>query len=103
VIDLGNGAQLISAAVACIALVLSLLNLRSQAGRETRARLDRHEARIASLETDLRHMPDLKSMQRLEVGLTELRGEMRAMAEALKPVAKISDRLQEFLLENAAK
>ena len=64
-------------------------------------KVDKAEDRIARLENDFRHLPDRDSVHRMEVSLTELRGELKSMGEQLRPVASIADRLQEFLLEQA--
>lgn len=66
-------------------------------------KVDKAEDRIARLENEFRHLPDRDSVHRMEVSLTELRGELKSMGEQLRPVASIADRLQEFLLEQARK
>ncbi len=57
------------------------------------------EDRIARLEADFRHLPDSRAVTAIQLALSELRGELKAMGEQLKPVASTSARLQEFLLE----
>lgn len=64
-------------------------------------RIDRIEDRTASVEGEMRHLPDKQTTHRLELAISDMRGEMRAMGEKLSPVAAIADRLQEFLLEQA--
>lgn len=64
-------------------------------------KIDRAEDRIAALENELRHLPDRDSVHRMELSLRDLKGELKAVGEQLKPVAAISERLQEFLLEQA--
>lgn len=64
-------------------------------------KIDKVEDRVAALESEFRHLPDRGAVHTIQLSLSELRGEMRAMGEQLKPVAAISDRLQEFLLEQA--
>lgn len=64
-------------------------------------KIDKVEDRVAQLESEFRHLPDRDSVHRMEVSLTELRGELKSMGEQLRPVASIADRLQEFLLEQA--
>ncbi|WP_018701414.1 hypothetical protein [Amorphus coralli] len=58
-------------------------------------------ARLTTIEGDLKHLPDAHSAKRTEVALSEVRGELQVLSERLKPVAAISERLQEFLLEEA--
>jgi septal ring factor EnvC (AmiA/AmiB activator) len=57
--------------------------------------------RVTKLERDIEHLPDNAVTHRLELALSELRSDVAVMTERLKPVAAISDRLQEFLLEQA--
>ncbi|SFD78094.1 Protein of unknown function [Bosea sp. CRIB-10] len=64
-------------------------------------KIDKVEDRVAALENEFRHLPDRGSVHTIQLSLAELKGEMRAMGEQLKPVAAISERLQEFLLEQA--
>lgn len=64
-------------------------------------KVDKVEDRTARLENDFRHLPDRDSVHRMEVSLTELRGELKSMGEQLRPVAAIADRVQDFLLEQA--
>ena len=66
-------------------------------------KLDKAEDRIAKLENEFRHLPDRDSVHRIQLALSELKGELRAVGEQLKPVASISERLQEFLLEQASR
>jgi hypothetical protein len=86
-------------------LVYAIISARSKATAERVAdveeRVDKLEDRTTTIETDFRHLPDKDSTNRLEVGLAELKADVRVVAEGLKPVAAISNRLQEFLLEQA--
>ena len=60
------------------------------------------ERRAEKAESDIRHMPDRDMVQRMEITLTEMRGQMSVLSERLVPVAAISERLQEFLLDQHA-
>lgn len=66
-------------------------------------KIDKVEDRVARLENEFRHLPDRNSVHGIQLSLGDLKGELRAMGEQLKPVAAISERLQEFLLEQARK
>jgi hypothetical protein len=68
---------------------------------ELYAQVHDHTARIAALQADLEHVPNKDVTYRLETSMARLEGELKVMAESLKPVARISERLQEFLLEQA--
>lgn len=60
------------------------------------------EARTVRLENELLHLPDREQTHRLELSIAELKGHITGLDERLKPVAAISDRLQEFLLNQVA-
>lgn len=64
-------------------------------------KIDQLEDRVSRVEGELRHLPDRATVHRMEIGITEMKGDMKAIAERLGPVAAIADRLQEFLLEQA--
>ncbi|MEX1084073.1 MAG: DUF2730 family protein [Xanthobacteraceae bacterium] len=64
-------------------------------------RVDKVEDRTTRIEAEMRHLPDKEVTHRLEIFMRELKAEVGVLAERLKPVAAISDRLQEFLLEKA--
>lgn len=66
-------------------------------------KIDKVEDRVAQLESEFRHLPDRSSVHTIQLSLSDLKGELKAMGEQLKPVAAISERLQEFLLEQARK
>jgi hypothetical protein len=59
------------------------------------------EQRTARIETDIRHLPSKDGVQRMEVTLAEMNGKIAVLSERLQPVAAISERLQEFMLERA--
>lgn len=59
------------------------------------------EQRLLKIESDLTHLPDRGQTHRLELAVERLTGRMETLDERLKPVAAISDRLQEFLLDQA--
>lgn len=52
--------------------------------RALEARTSSMEARLLGIETGLRHMPSREDMQRLELALSEQRGEFRAMTKQLE-------------------
>lgn len=64
-------------------------------------KVDKVEDRVSALENEFRHLPDRGSVHTIQLSLADLKGELKAMGEQLKPVAAISERLQEFLLEQA--
>ncbi|MEX2480216.1 MAG: DUF2730 family protein [Gammaproteobacteria bacterium] len=71
---------------------------RQEIGAVTK-RVEECERRSDRIEVDMAHMPGRDTVQRMELTLTEMRGQMGVLNERLVPVAAIADRLQEFLLE----
>lgn len=61
------------------------------------------EREIAGVKDDLEHLPNKESTHRLELSLSELKGEIGRISERMKPVAEISTRLQDFLLDQAGR
>lgn len=57
-------------------------------------RMDRHDLRIAALERDVRNMPDKDSLHGLELQLTGIAGEMKAVAAIIQGNAKVTERLE---------
>ena len=76
--------------------------LRAEIGRVF-ARVDGVEQRVARAENELAHLPSKDVVSDLRIGQERLEGELKAIHAALRPVAAIGDRLQEFLLEQATK
>ncbi|MCI5075565.1 DUF2730 family protein [Oricola sp.] len=59
--------------------------------------------RIQTVEDELKHLPDRDSQHRVELALAQMNGRFEALDERLKPIAATSQRLSEFLLEQARK
>tara|TARA_R110002020_G_scaffold185003_1_gene382460 strand:+ start:5924 stop:6307 length:384 start_codon:yes stop_codon:yes gene_type:complete len=78
--------------------VKSQLTEHVQTGTASRAAI---ADRLTVIEGEMRHLPDAQSAKRTEVALENMRGQIEVMSERLKPVSAISERLQEFLLEEA--
>ncbi|HEV7345757.1 MAG TPA: DUF2730 family protein [Devosia sp.] len=79
--------------------------LRKESAAELKSVDDKVDAiggRLGTLEVMVRHMPDKDSQHRLEVSLTELKGQMGNLVERLAPIDNLSRRLQEVLLEKAS-
>lgn len=68
------------------------------AARKVGERVDGLDARLVRLEGHVEHLPTAVAVHRLELLLTEIRGEMRALEERMEMVSKTSARLQEWLL-----
>jgi hypothetical protein len=109
--DLGTVAQWLGAMVSLCAFIVAVWSANSkrhldamvavkEAGERNTDRLNRHETRIASIEGDIRHLPDKDTLHRLEMSVGDLKAEMREIAAGVKPLASIVDRLNTFMMEN---
>lgn len=64
-------------------------------------RVDKVEDRTTMLETDMRHLPTRDQAQGLELALRDMKAEMGVLRENLRANTAITERLQEFLLDEA--
>ncbi len=101
--DWGTTAQWGGVLLSMAAIVIAWVNRRTDAIKNVEDRLDRHDARISKVETEVAHLPSKDLTTRIELSLMELNGRLNTLSATLTPVSKISDRLQEFLLEQAAR
>ncbi len=105
--DLGNLAQIGSFLMAFSAIVIAFISAGSKHHEEVSLRLDARidvlEKDVTRIKADLTHAPSRETVHRLENAMAQLQGELKVMAESLRPVARISERLQEFLLEQATR
>lgn len=64
-------------------------------------KIDAVEDRISRVEGELKGLPDRDTVHHMQIEMTAMRGAMEVLTERLKPLAAISDRLQQFLLEQS--
>ncbi|MGZ9811269.1 hypothetical protein ACXN5S_12475 [Pseudoroseicyclus sp. H15] len=64
--------------------------------RETETRL---ELKIASIELRMQHMPGSGDLGAIKETLAKMAGNIELLDERMKPIAAISDRLQEMMLQ----
>lgn len=57
------------------------------------------EDRTSKIEGEIEHLPDKDITHRLELSLVEMKGELTAMNEKLRPVAATMTRMQDLLME----
>lgn len=65
------------------------------------SKLDLVEDRATRIESDLRHLPDHDTVNKLEGMISVLSRDVGILSERIRPVAAIADRLQEKILETA--
>lgn len=57
-------------------------------------RMDRHDARLASMEQTLRGLPAKQDMHDLQISITELKGELKTMAAVIDGRNRLMERLE---------
>ena len=62
------------------------------------AKVDGAEERIAVLENEIRHLPDREMTHAMELTLRDVQGQLAVLTERIIPMAKTTERLQDFLL-----
>lgn len=81
--------------------VVALDERLAEAIRERDRKIDLVEDRIARVEGELKGVPDRESVHRMQIEMERMRGTIEVLNERLVPLAAISGRLQEFLLEQS--
>jgi hypothetical protein len=66
------------------------------------ARIGMVEDNCIRIETTLVHMPDKDSMHRLERQILVLTGQVGNLAEQVKPIGKMAERMQEAMMDRAS-
>lgn len=100
----------VSGLISIITLLTLLKNILSSGEKELDVRLKaaetkliEHDRRIQTIEGEMKHLPDRDAQHRMELQLAEMNGKFAALEERLRPIAQVSIRLQEFMLEQANK
>lgn len=65
---------------------------------DNKMRLDRHEVRLTSIETALRHLPSAESVQELRIGQERLQGDLKVVMERVGPIGEIARRMQDVMI-----
>jgi uncharacterized coiled-coil protein SlyX len=103
--DYGNAAQLGSFLISLLTFFFVVATYRSKAASD---RVSSIETKVRTLEVQatrieglVEHLPDQDALHRMELTFEKMQGSMNVMAEKLKAVAAIADRLQEFLVSQS--
>ncbi|MFN3440943.1 MAG: DUF2730 family protein [Rhizobium rosettiformans] len=110
IIDFASVLPWVSGLISIITLLTLLKNILSSGEKklgedltEARKKLIEHDRRIQSIEGEIKHLPDRETTHRMELAMSEINGKLNVMAERLKPIEAIGERLQETLMEQARK
>ena len=62
-------------------------------------KVDVLEDRVTRLETEFEHLPSRDTTHRLEVAMGDLRTELSALSERIRPVSAMADRIQQAMID----
>jgi hypothetical protein len=100
-----NAWSMISAIAAMLALGLGVYNMLTSRSRREYDDLIKtasgHEKRLSEVEGSMRHAPAPSEFAEMRVSMAELKGQVAVVAERVKPIQAIAERLQESLLERS--
>lgn len=63
----------------------------------------KHEALLAALENDMKHLPDRESQHRIEINMEKMNGRLDVLNEALKPIKANAELVNDLLREQVKK
>ena len=97
-------AVLVNTTCAIVALAVAIwakLTARSaQDIAELRREQAAEEKRLAAIEAKLEQMPRAENVHDLRLDVSRIEGSLAVISERLRPVAQVTERLQDWLLEN---
>lgn len=64
-------------------------------------KVDIVEDRVSRLEGEMQHLPTRQQTHELALALREMKGEIGILTEKLKPISATTERLQDFLIDEA--
>ena len=117
-IDLQSLAPWLAIAVSVVALLYAMKKdksdkrfegieeeLKTKAGKDQTAvlaaKLDVAEDKLTRIDVELEHMPDRNTVQELAKEVSKLSGDVGILAERVKPIVAIAERVQEAIFEKA--
>jgi Protein of unknown function (DUF2730) len=106
--DLAVISGLVALALSSLNLIAHVRTMMSSGEKKLDDRLTKvelklieHDRRVQTIENEMKHLPDRDSQHRMELQLSDMNGKFTALEERLKPIAAVSIRLQEFMLDQA--
>lgn len=97
--DAGTLAQWAAVALSAAALLIAWATRRSEKIQDIEARQDRFDGRLQKIEADVTHLPGKDLVHALQISLVEMKGKMDVISAKVEPIKAISDRLQNWMLE----
>lgn len=106
VLDIGPAIVWVIAAGQVMNFALTVWGLLSSGARANKTRLDghatrlsEHDQRLTGVETALRDMPSKSDIHSLELSMSDVRGDLRAMREIMGRMETILSRHEDHLLD----
>lgn len=62
-------------------------------------KVDDHADRLKSIETNMQHLPDKETVNRLQVDMAEMKGQMASIAKSSEATERATRRVEDFLLK----
>lgn len=97
---------LISLLMNSINLVIVVKNMLSAGEKKLEERvvkvevkLIEHDRRIQAIENKFEHLPNKDGQHRIELGMAEINGRINVITERLEPLAAVTVRLQNYLID----
>ena len=91
-------------AMGALALIISIWARFSSRNRSDIEELRHGEIgldnRLTKVEAEVEHAPNLDSVHALALALSEMKGQLGMIGVKLEPMARVTERLQDWLLEN---
>ena len=99
--------QYLGLALAVIALLAHAKSFFSSGEKTLSARMDKAESkliqddrRIQAMENELRHLPDKDTVNKLQIDMTDLKGQIAIIAKSSDATERATRRVEEFLLRH---
>lgn len=101
--DLGTVAQWGAVALSLVAIIIAWINRRTDKIQDLDGRQNRFDSRLQKVEAELSHMPGKDLVTSLQISMAEMKGQMEVIAERVRPIQAMTNRLQESMLEGHSK
>lgn len=73
----------------------------NEAVKQTFDTLLKHESRLQSLELEIKHLPDVEAVHRLELAMRDMQTQIAGMAASAQATERTARRVEDFLIAQA--
>ncbi len=110
ILDISPAVVWVIALSQLLTFALTVWNLVSSGSRANAKTLEEHgrklthlETRVKTVELNLDEIPEREDFHSLELQMSKLQGTMDVLTERMRPLASITERMQELMLEQNRK